>query len=96
MPEQGRMDTLERIDNDKGYEPGNVKWATMVEQARNRRTNVIVIIDGIEMCLKDASDHLGLNYNTVKGRYGSGMSIEECLSVNLLWANQYAKGNRNA
>ena len=29
--------TLDRIDNDAGYEPGNVKWSTGAEQARNRR-----------------------------------------------------------
>lgn len=29
--------TLERINNDRGYEPGNVKWATYSEQQRNRR-----------------------------------------------------------
>lgn len=29
--------TLERIDNDKGYEPGNVRWATWAEQAKNKR-----------------------------------------------------------
>lgn len=30
--------TLERVNNDKGYGPDNCKWATLSEQARNRRT----------------------------------------------------------
>lgn len=29
--------TLDRIDNDKGYEPGNVQWATMSHQHLNKR-----------------------------------------------------------
>lgn len=31
--------TIDRIDNDKGYEPGNVRWATRAEQNRHRRNN---------------------------------------------------------
>ena len=38
--------TLERKQNDKGYEPGNVVWATQAAQNRNRRNNRRLSLDG--------------------------------------------------
>jgi hypothetical protein len=54
--------TVERIDNDRGYEPGNVRWATRHEQARNTRRNVRIELDGTDMVLADACAALGVNY----------------------------------
>ena len=46
-PKPSPKHSLDRIDNDRGYEPGNVRWATAKEQQRNRRTNCRVTIDGV-------------------------------------------------
>lgn len=53
--------SIDRIDNDKGYEPGNVRWETNLEQVRNRRISVFIEMDG-RRHLKKTCDELGVNY----------------------------------
>jgi hypothetical protein len=48
-----RAYSLDRIDNDKGYEPGNVRWATRDQQRRNMRSNVRVTVADRSLCLVD-------------------------------------------
>jgi hypothetical protein len=48
--------TIDRINNDKNYKPGNIKWSTYKEQANNRRNNRIVCVKGEELTLSQACD----------------------------------------
>ena len=49
--------TIERIDSNGNYEPGNVKWATRAEQNRNTRSNVRLTIDGVTQVVSEWSRH---------------------------------------
>lgn len=60
--------TLERIDNAKGYEKSNCKWATQSEQARNTSRTRTFEFFGEKMCLKDWASRNGVNYLTALSR----------------------------
>lgn len=57
--------TLERRDNDKGYDKQNCKWASRTEQQRNQRVTRKVIIEGIEYVAADLADISGLKTDTI-------------------------------
>ena len=68
--------TLERIDNDRGYEPGNIRWATRAEQVRNRRNNIIVQLGEERLVLKDACARLGMSYDAIWRRLKRGAFLQ--------------------
>lgn len=45
--------TIERKDSAGNYGPGNCRWATYSEQARNRSTNKVIKIDGASKCISE-------------------------------------------
>ncbi len=64
--------TLDRIDSSGNYEPGNVRWATYTEQARNTRRNHLHTIDGVTKCLAEWCEILDEPWTTVKKRVAAG------------------------
>lgn len=60
--------TLDRIDNNGNYEPGNIRWATRVEQIGNRRTTIHITYKGKTNTLAAWCRELGLSYPIIRGR----------------------------
>jgi hypothetical protein len=71
---------LERLDNSKGYFPGNVGWATRLEQNSNRRDNVWLEHDGQRMTVAGWARHLGCSHGLLYKRWRKGWPVERILT----------------
>jgi hypothetical protein len=80
--DKGRINyQIDRINNNRNYEPGNVRWATLEEQARNMSSNITIKVKnrGI-MTLKQIVDEYGKAcYSTVWQRIERGWSIKRAI-----------------
>lgn len=72
---------LDRIDNNKGYVPGNVRWVTRADNIRNSRKCRQVEIDGKRQPVFAWLEHFGLSRSTFDARVRRGWKVEEALST---------------
>jgi hypothetical protein len=78
--------SVDRINNERGYRPGNVRWATKLEQQQNMRKNILFEFNGVRRYLRDWSRISGLSHHTIAERIRHGLS-----GAAVLWKGKYSR-----
>lgn len=92
-PRPDRKHQIYRIDQKKGYFPGNVRWATKKEQARNVSTNRIVDYKGEKKVLAQLAEETGRDRKRLQDRLESGFGVVEAVERPVERGHLYFKFN---
>jgi hypothetical protein len=71
--------TIDRIDGTKGYSPENCRWATLEEQANNKRSNRKELVNGELLSVAQAARKYNRHESGVRHRLRKGMTLEQAV-----------------
>jgi hypothetical protein len=73
--------TLDRIDNDGNYEPGNWRWADSGTQSYNKRNTLIIVVDGVPMKTNEVMEKFGISCDTLRTRLRAGWPADRAVKT---------------
>ena len=73
--------SLDRIDGNGNYRPGNTRWASREVQANNRVNNVRVKVGGRKLTITEAARHFDVPPSKLRYRMSKGLSVTEAVAL---------------
>lgn len=80
-PRPSSSHSLDRIDNEKGYVPGNVRWASASEQQNNKGSNRKITYDGKTQNMSQWAREKGMSCQTLSSRLRNGWTIDRAINT---------------